>query len=75
MFSIIKSLTHGFFWWNKKEQVSLLELSTAGEGFDSMCDGVTVQDGVCEVGYFLPLFFELKISQTHPSLLINSIRF
>lgn len=70
----MKSLTHGFLWWSRKEQVSLLELSTAGEGFDSMCDGVTVQDGVCEVGHFLPFFFELKISQTHPSLLINSIR-
>lgn len=73
MFSIIKSLTHGFLWWNKKEQISLLELSTAG--FHSICDGVTVQDGVCEAGDFLPLFFELKINQTHPSLLINSIRF
>lgn len=63
-----------FLCWSKKEQVSLLELSTAGEGFDSMCDGVTVQDGVCEAEDFLPLFFELKINQTHPSLLINSIR-
>lgn len=75
MFLIIKSLTHGFLWWGEKEQLSLLELSTAGEGFDSVCDGVTVQDGACEVGDFLPLFFELKINQTHPSLLINSIRF
>lgn len=38
--------------------------------------GATVRDGVCEVGDFLPpFFFELKINQTHPSLLINSTQF
>lgn len=50
-----------------------MELSTAEEGLDPMCVGVTIQDGVCETGDFLPLFFELKINQIHPPLLINSV--
>lgn len=38
MSSIVKGLTQAFLWWSKKEQVSLLELSAAGEGFYLMRD-------------------------------------